>query len=109
MSGNLISSTAVNRLNTIASTITEIINKQKGASQAIQQLNPEYNALQKEHEKRDKLLKENLKIRDKLAILQVQRIEQEKKLKKYTKRRKELESLEESVRDNEAYFQDLQF
>jgi hypothetical protein len=43
MSRNMISTTAVNRFNAISSSRNEIINKQREASQAVTQLNTEYN------------------------------------------------------------------
>jgi hypothetical protein len=53
MSRNIISSTPVTRLNAISANRTEILNKQKEVSQAIQQLIMECNILQREHDKRE--------------------------------------------------------
>jgi hypothetical protein len=50
----MVSTTAINRVNAISSNRNEILNKQKEASQAIAQLNMEYNVLIREWNKRDK-------------------------------------------------------
>ena len=65
--------------------------------------------MQREHEKQEKKVKEDAKVRNKLEDLKIKIREQNRKLQKYTKRRKELESLEESERDNDEYLQDLLF
>jgi hypothetical protein len=85
---NLISSIIVSRLNSIGSNRSDILSKQRKASQSIQQLNAEYNSLAREYDKRDKLMKDNLKIKGKLESLKQQRVEQEKKLAGYKKQKK---------------------
>jgi hypothetical protein len=65
MSKYLISITEVSRLNAISSNRNEIVAKEKEASQAIQQLNGEYNSLSREYENRNKLVKKDDKVKDK--------------------------------------------
>jgi hypothetical protein len=93
MSRNMISSVAVSRLNAVAANRTDILAKQKEASVALQHLNTEYNDLQKEWNKRDRQIKEDDKIKAKLEDIKEKRREQERIIKGYTIRKKELDTL----------------
>jgi hypothetical protein len=62
MTRNIISSRAISRLNTISTNSNQMVNKQREASQAIVQLNMEYNVLSREHDKRDEQIKEDSKV-----------------------------------------------
>jgi flagellar biosynthesis component FlhA len=81
MSRNMRTSTAVSRLNTISNNRKEILNKQREVSQAIAQLNTEYNTLMEEFEKRDIQIKKDSKIKKKLEIIKEKRKEQERLIK----------------------------
>jgi hypothetical protein len=94
MSRNLVTSTAVSRLNAISTNGNEILNKQREASQAIAQLNTEYIVLRREWKKRDKQIKDDSKVKEKLENIKINRKEQEKLKEGYPLRRKEVDDLE---------------
>jgi hypothetical protein len=75
MSRNMISTAAISRLNIISTNRNEILNKPREASQAIAQLNMEYYILSREFDKRDKQIKEDSKVREKLEIIKEKRKE----------------------------------
>ena len=106
MSRHLINSVATSRINTLADTKNEILVSQKEATQAINQLNAEYNELSREFTKRNKLAKEDAKVKEKIKDLKEQEWEQERKLQGYMKRRKELGHLEEYVKSIDEGFED---
>jgi hypothetical protein len=108
-SRNRISSTEVSRLTTISTNRNEILNKQREASQAIAQLNMEYQVLSRDFEKRDRQIKEDRNDREKLDIIKEKRKEQENHIKGYTIRRKELDKIEQQVKDSDEYYNNLQF
>jgi hypothetical protein len=62
--------------------------------------------LSREFNKRNKFAKEDAKGKEKIKDLKEQEWEQERKLQGYTKRRKELDSLEEYVRNIDESFEE---
>jgi hypothetical protein len=65
MSRNLVTSTAVSRLNVISTNRNKLLKKQREASQADTQLNTEYNDLQRKWEMNNKLIKMILNLKRK--------------------------------------------
>jgi seryl-tRNA synthetase len=72
---HLISSVPTSRINTLADTKNEILVSQKETTQAINQLNMEYNELSRDINKRNKLAKENAKVKEKIKDLKEQELE----------------------------------
>jgi hypothetical protein len=85
MEKHIITSTGVSRVNMLADTKNEIFVAQKETSQGIQKLNTEYNEMSREYDKRNKLLKEDEKVKEKIKVLKYQEWEQERKLQGYVK------------------------
>jgi hypothetical protein len=65
--------------------------------------------LSREFDKRDKQIKEDSKISEKLEIIKEKRKEQEMLIKGYTLRKKELDILEQQVKNSDEYYKNLQF
>jgi hypothetical protein len=78
MEKHIITSIGVSRINMLADTKSEILVAQKEASQVIQKLYTEYNEISREFDKRNKLLKEDAKVKEKIVPLKYQEWEQEK-------------------------------
>jgi hypothetical protein len=87
---NMISSTEVSRINAGNLARTGIMNQQKEASQAIQQLNTEDKNLQRKYDKREKLTKQDDKVTEKIKSLNSQYKEQDKILKGQKKRKSKI-------------------
>jgi hypothetical protein len=107
MSRNIVFTTTVSRINAISAPRAGIINQQKEASQAIRQITMEYNDVQRKYEKRDKQLKEDAIIKDKLERSKVER-KNSKKIEGYTKRREKLDALKKQIMEDDEAFKDLE-
>jgi hypothetical protein len=59
----------------------------------------EYNTLSKEWDKKDKQIKDDNKVREKLESIKEQRTDQKKIIKGYTLRQKQLANLEQQVKN----------
>jgi hypothetical protein len=100
----MVSSTAVSRINTLSSRRNEILSKQREASQVLTQLDMQYNDLYRKWEANDKLVRNDIKVREKIKDLEEKRDQQAKELYGHIKRLGELDRIEKGVKSNEIAY-----
>jgi hypothetical protein len=93
----MIPSVASSQIRGLSANRIELINQQKEASFALQQINAEYNDLEKKYKKREKDAKIEIENRRKLDDLKIRHKELEKHFKNQDERNRELGDYEKDV------------